>query len=132
VIILKEDLAERPPKNIDFLLKTRTYIKWSRDENRQARPGNEYVFSVSGEKKVKFPKHWKTVWFFANNENSKQLSQNNIVFLKDICMFASKANTQFLFAKIFVPILRQTDFYERLKAALSRQSDSFRYHKVVP
>jgi hypothetical protein len=67
VIILKEDLAERPPKNIDFLLKTRTYIKWSRDENRQARPGNENAISVSGEKKVKFSKHWKTVRFFANN-----------------------------------------------------------------
>ncbi len=63
MIILKEDLSERPPKNIDFLLKTRTYIKWSRDENRQAKPGNEYAISVSGEK-VKFPKHWKTAWVF--------------------------------------------------------------------
>ena len=60
VIILKEAPARRPPKTIEFLLKTRTYIKWSPEEGRQA------------------------------------------------------------------------DFYQRLKEALQRQSDSYRYHKVIP
>jgi hypothetical protein len=34
VIILKEELDRRPPKNVDFLLKTRTYIQW--EEKKQA------------------------------------------------------------------------------------------------
>jgi hypothetical protein len=60
VIILKESPSRRPPKNIELLLKSRTYIKWNPEEESQA------------------------------------------------------------------------DFYERLKEALCRQSDSYRYHKVIP
>jgi hypothetical protein len=96
VIILKEDLAERPPKNIDFLLKTRTYIKWSRDENRQARPGNEYSISVSGEKVkpwVKLSRHWKTGWFLQITKIRNSCHKITLLFFKIFVCLSRKRNT---------------------------------------